>query len=137
MPAQQGGSGFEGGVAIFGPEGFGGIKGTDGEITVLGGAKVAVIARWTIRRTGTNPDGKPRLTFRAWFSWRNDTLMKMCSRGEMKARVRVFMLGIKGKEQIDVVNWDEWIVNEDGMLTLENALHFDTAPLGIMRGSKA
>jgi hypothetical protein len=124
-------------IAIFGPEGFGGIKGSDGQITVMGGAVAATIARWSIRRVGTNPDGSPRLRFRAHFSWRNDVLMKMCGRGELIGRVRVFMLGTKGKEQIDVVNWDEWIVDEDGALTLENVLHFDTAPLGITRGSKA
>lgn len=122
---------------MFGPEGFGGMRGTEGEITGIGGAKVAIIARWSIRRTGTNPDGRPRLTFRAHFSWRNDVLLRMCSRGEMKGRVRVFMLGREGREQVDVVNWDEWIINEDGMLTLENVLHFDTEAMGVARGSKA
>ncbi len=122
---------------MFGPDGFGGIRGTDGEITVMGGSKAAIIARWTIRRTGTNPGDKPRLTFRAWFSWKSDTLMAMCQRGELKGRVRVFMLGKNGREQIDVVNWDTWEMNPDGMLVLDNVLHFDTEPLGIMRGSKA
>lgn len=103
----------------------------------MGGAKVAVIAKWTIRRTGTNPDGRPRLTFRSWFSWKNDTLMNMCRKGELKGRVRVFMLGKNGREQIDVVNWDTWELNPDGMLVLDNVMHFDTEPLGITRGSKA
>jgi len=118
---------------MFGPEGFGGIAGQEGEITALGGAKVAIIAKWSIRRTGTNPGNRPRLRFRAWFSWKSDVLLKMCSRGELKARIRVFMLTKKGREQVDVVNWDDWAVNEDGVLTLENVLHFETEPLGIKK----
>ena len=98
---------------------------------------MAVIARWSIRRVGTNPGNKPRLTFIAHFSWMSPVLMKMCQRGELRGRVRVFMLGKNGREQIDVVNWDEWIVNEDGRLELTNVMHFDTEPLGISRGSKA
>lgn len=109
------------------------MRGGDGEITALGGAKVGIIARWQIRREGTRPDGGPRLTFKAWFSWKNDALMSMCRRGDMKGRVRVFMLGKNGREQIDIVNWDEWQQNEDGMLCLTNVLHFDTAPLGVIR----
>ena len=121
---------------MFGPDGVGGIRGTDGEITAMGGAKCAIIASWTIRRSGTNPDGKPRLRFKAQFSWRNDTLMRMCAKGELKGRIRVFMMGKNGREQIDVVNWDEW-KDESGVLTLENVLHFDTEPLGITRGNKS
>jgi len=119
---------------MFGPEGYGGIRGAEGQITAMGGAVVAQIAMWSIRRVGTNPDGKPRLRFRAHFSWRNDVLLAMCTRGELKGRVRVFMNGKKGKEQIDVVNWDEWIVDVDHALTLENVLYFDTEPLGITKG---
>lgn len=121
---------------MFGPDGFGGIAGKDGQITAMGGAVVAQIAKWSIRRTGTNPDGKPRLRFSAWFSWRNDVLLKMCGRGELKGRIRVFMQTTKGKEQVDVVNWDEWRLDEDNVLRLENVLHFDTEPLGITRGMK-
>ncbi len=61
----------------------------------------------------------------------------MCGRGELKGRIRVFMLTKNGKEQVDVVNWDEWRLDENGALVLENVLHFDTEPLGVMRGSKA
>lgn len=128
---------------MFGPDGFGGIAGQDGEITALGGAKVAIIARWSIRRNGTNPPSPinpnptPRLRFRAHFSWRNEVLLKMCGRGELKPRIRVFMKTAKGREQTDVVNWDEWRLDEDGALTLENVLHFDVEPLGVVRGSKA
>ncbi len=122
---------------MFGPDGFGGIRGYDGEITATGGAKVAVISHWTIRRVGTQPDGKPKLRFRAQFSWKSDVLMRMCERGEMKGRVKVFMkTPSAGEQQIDVVNWDEWRVDEGGVLNLENVLHFDTEPLGVVRGSK-
>lgn len=96
---------------------------------MIGNALAGKIARWQIRRTGTHRDGSPKLTFRAWFSWRNDTLMNMCSNGTMKGRVRVFMIGTKGREQIDIVNWDQWELNPDGMLTLENVLAMDTSPI--------
>lgn len=117
------------GTAIFGPEGFGGVRGGDGEITGVGGAKVAIIARWNLRRAGTRSDGRPELRFRAWFSWRNDTLMGMCQKGIMKGRVRVFMMGKDGREQIDIVSWAQWELNPDGMLTLEDVISMDTAPL--------
>ncbi len=119
-----------GSTAIFGPEGFGGMRGGDGEISAMGGAKVAIIARWTMRRTGSYPDGRPKLMFRAWFSWRNDALMAMCAKGVLKGRVRIFMQTPSyGKQQIDIVDWDEWQINDDGMLTLVNITGFDTAPL--------
>lgn len=116
---------------MFGPEGFGGIAGQDGEITAAGGAKVAIIARWSIRRAGTNPGGKPRLRFRAHFSWAQPVLLKMCQDGKLKGRVKVYMKTVKGKEQVDVVNWDSWIVDADGALTLDNVLYFDTEPMGL------
>lgn len=113
------------------------MRGDSGEITALGGVQVAIIARWTIRRIGSNPDGSPRLRFIANFSWKNDVLMKMCGRGEMKGRVRVFMqTPSAGKQQVDVVNWDSWEVNEDGRLTLDNVMHFDTEPLGIAKSTR-
>lgn len=114
---------------MFGPEGYGGIRGQDGDITAVGGALVAKIAHWTIRRSGTHRDGTPELRFRAHFSWRNEVLMKMCQNGTMKGRVRVYMHTTKGNEQVDVVNWHEWRVDEDGVLILEDILHFDTAPI--------
>lgn len=115
---------------MFGPDGFGRIMGPDGEITGLGGAKIAIIARWTITRSGVYPDGRPKLRFRAWFSWQQPMLMKMCQNGTIKGRVRVFINSpSKGKEQIDIVEWDQWKVNEDGMLELENISAFDTAPI--------
>lgn len=112
------------------------MRGDAGQITVMGGAVAAEIARWSIRRVGTNPDASPRFRFMAHFSFRNDVLLRMCERGELKGRVRVFMNGTKGREQIDVVNWEQWQMNEDGRLTLENVMHFETAPLGLARGSK-
>lgn len=122
---------------MLGPDGMGALHGRDGEITVMGGAVAATIARWSIRRSGTQPDGvRPVLRFRAQFSYKNDALMKMCGRGELKGRVRVFMLTTKGKEQVDVVNWDDWHLDEDGALTLSNVMHFDTEPLGIARTAR-
>lgn len=87
------------------------------------------MSRWAVRRSGSHPDGKPKLRFQAWFSWRQDALLKMCQRGELTGRIRVYMLGKNGKEQIDIVGWDEWRLNDDGMLTLEDIRYFDTAPL--------
>lgn len=119
---------------MLGPDGFGGLRGDAGEITVIGGAAAAKIARWTIRRVGTNPDGKPRLRFLAHFSWKQDSLMAMCGSGELKARVCVFLkTPSAGQQQVDVVNWDSWEINEDGRLQLDNVMHFDTEPLGIAR----
>ena len=116
---------------MFGPEGYGGIRGTDGYITAAAGAKVATMSRWSIRRSGTNPDGSPQLRFRANFSWKQDGLMAMCGRGDLKARIRLQMRTERhGIQEIDVVNWDQWQMNEDGMLTLENVLHFDTKDVG-------
>lgn len=120
---------------MLGPEGFGGLHGDTGQITAIGGAKVAIIARWSIRRVGTNPptplnpQPTPRLRFRAHFSWKNDVLMSMCQKGQLKGRVTVFMQTVKGKEQVDIVNWDEWRVDADGALTLENVMHFGVEPL--------
>ncbi len=114
---------------MFGPDGFGGIHGDAGTITAAAGQTVGIIARWSIRRSGSNPDGKPRLRFRAHFSWKQDALMSMISRGQLKGRVRVQMKTVKGLENIDIVQWDEWKLDEDGALTLENILHFDTQPL--------
>lgn len=67
-----------------------------------------------------------------------DSLLAMCGRGEMKARVKVFMrTPSAGQQQVDVVNWDEWKIEDDGALVLENVLHFDTEPLGVVRGNKS
>ena len=96
----------------------------------MSGAKAAIMARWTMRRTGTRKDGTPVLTFRAWFSWRNDTLMGMCQKGILKGRVRLFMFSeSKGREQIDLVTWEQWELNPDGMLVLEDVRAMDTSPL--------
>lgn len=55
----------------------------------------------------------------------------MCQDGKLKGRVKVYMKTVKGKEQVDVVNWDSWIVDADGALTLDNVLYFDTEPMGL------
>lgn len=122
---------------MFGPEGYGGIRGEAGYITAAAGAKVGIIARWSIRRSGSNPNGTPRLRFRAHFSWKQDALMNMIQKGALKGRVRVQMKTKNGLEDIDIVQWDEWRMDEDGALTLENILHFDTQPMGrIISASK-
>lgn len=113
---------------MFGPSGEGGINGTDGRVEAAAGATVGIITRWTIRRSGIYPDGRPRLRFKGQFSYVNVGLMTLISQGTLKGRVRVQMKTVKGNENIDVVNWDEWRF-EDGVLILENILHFDTQPL--------
>jgi hypothetical protein len=114
---------------MFGPEGYGGIRGDSGQVTGLGGAVVGVIARWSIRRSGTRPDGKPQLRFLANFSWRNDALLGMAQKGIFKPRLRVQIKTSKGIDDIDIVQWGEWKMNEDGRLILEDILHFDTQPI--------
>lgn len=117
---------------MFGPDApWAGIFGQEGEITAGStGAVAAKIARWSIKRSGTNPGGKARLRFRAHFSWRSEVLLRMCGRGEIKPRIKVFMKTLhEGDQQVDVVNWDEWRIDDDGALTLENVLYFDVEPL--------
>lgn len=96
------------------------IKGDAGYITVAAGAKAGIIKMWNIRRSGTNPDGTPRLRFRAQFSWANDVLLGM----NIQKRVVVQMRTKVGYENIDILKWDEWRL-EGGVLTLENIVHFE------------
>lgn len=95
-----------------------GIRGDAGYITVAAGAKAGIIRMWNIKRSGTNPDGTPRLRFRAQFQWMNDVLMGM----KLQKRVVVQMRTKEGYENIDILGWDEWRL-EGGVLTLENILH--------------
>lgn len=113
---------------MFQPGGMGGIQGDAGKIEAAAGAVVAVINRWSIRASGSYPDGRPRLRFKAQFSWKQDSLMAMIQRGEMKGRVRVQFRTKLGLEDVDVVSWSEWRL-EDNVLTLEDVLHFDTKPI--------
>jgi hypothetical protein len=100
---------------------FAAIRGDAGYITAAG-ARVGLIGRWKIERAEAGPDGKPRFRFRAQFSWRNDALMGLISRGRLKGRVVLQMKTKKGVEDVDLVAWDEWRM-EDGILTLENVLY--------------
>lgn len=107
--------------AKFNPRGahFAVIRGNDGYITAAAGAKVGIMSRWVIRHSGQHPDGKPRFRFRAQFRWINEPLMAMVGRGDLKGRVILQMKTTKGQENVDILGWDEWRM-EDGVLTLEN-----------------
>ena len=109
---------------MFGPEGFGAIQGDAGEITVAG-AKAAIIKLWNIRRSGTKPDGMPRLRFRAQFSWLNETLFNLKMAGlPVRKRVVVQMKTKHGIENVDIVDWEESHL-DGGVLTLEGVTHFE------------
>lgn len=97
------------------------IQGDAGYVTVAAGAKAGIINRWVIRRSGTNPDGTPRLRFKAQFSWLNDALMGM----KMQKRVRVQMRTKVGYEDIEILGWEE-MRYEGGVLILENILYTET-----------
>ena len=107
------------------PAQFGTIRGDAGWISAAAGAKVGIISRWIIEPKRMKPDGRPELEFRCQFSWKNDVLMNMVSRGTIKPRVIVQMRGKNGKvEAIDVVSWQNWRL-EGGVLYLSDILHFE------------
>jgi hypothetical protein len=110
---------------MLGPQGGSSsvITGTAGYITAAG-AKAAIMSRWNIRRSGTQPDGKPRLRFRAQFSYVNDTLMNLKHNGTpLQKRVVVEMRTERhGHEKVDILGWGEWKY-EGGILTLEDIMH--------------
>lgn len=109
---------------MLGPDGFGVIQGDTGSITVAG-AKAAIINRWNIRRVGTKPDGKPKLQFKAQFSWINETLMNLKQHGQpMKKRVVVQMKTKYGVENVDILDWQESKL-EGGVLILTDIAHFE------------
>jgi hypothetical protein len=105
---------------------FGLIRGDAGEVTAAAGAKVGIISKWVISPKRMKPDGKPELQFKAQFSWKNDSLMAMVGRGDLRGRVMVTMRNNKtrGIENIDVVQWAEWRM-EGGVLILEDIVHFE------------
>lgn len=110
---------------MLGPHGGQGavIRGDAGFITAQAGAKVAVISRWNIRRSGTMPDGSPVLRFRAQFSYVNETLMNLKLHGLPLNKRVVVQMKRDGHpvESIDIIGWDEWKY-DGGILTLENIL---------------
>jgi hypothetical protein len=95
------------------------IRGSDGYIAAAGNAKVAIFSRWIIRHSGNGPDGKPQHRFRAQFKWTNEVLMNMVGNGKLRPRVILQMMTSKGRENVDILGWDEWKL-EGGVLTLEN-----------------
>jgi len=101
------------------------IKGDAGTVTVAAGATAGIIKAWNVTRAGLKPDGKPRLRFRAQFSYFSETLMTMKG---MKKRVRVQMKTNYGVETIDIVDWAEARF-EDNILTLEDIMYFETSPI--------
>ncbi|HSB90391.1 MAG TPA: hypothetical protein VLD63_10250 [Anaerolineales bacterium] len=109
---------------MLGPDGFGTIRGDTGFITVAG-AKAGIVKMWTITRSGTRTDGKPRLRFRAQFSWVNEALMNLRIGGQVvKKRVIVQMKTKYGMEEVDIIDWEDSRL-EGGVLTLENITHFE------------
>lgn len=95
------------------------IRGRDGFITAAAGAKVGIFNRWRIEHSGQKPDGTPRHRFRAQFSWVNEPLMNMVTSGKLRGRVILQMMTKKGRENIDILGWAEWRL-ENGVLTLED-----------------
>jgi len=111
---------------VLGPQGGSTavIQGDAGYITAAAGAKVAIISRWNIRRSGTKPDGtSPILRFKAQFSWVNDTLMNLKHNGlPLRKRIVIEMRTERfGHQRFDILDWKEWRY-EGGILTLEDIL---------------
>lgn len=107
------------------PAQFGTIRGDAGFISASAGAKVGIISRWIIEPKRMKADGRPELEFRCQFSWKNDVLMNMVSRGTIKPRVIVQMRNKASKvESIDVVSWQNWRL-EGGVLYLSDIMHFE------------
>lgn len=110
------------------PGQFAEIRGDAGQVLASAGAKVGIISRWKVEPVRMKADGTPELQFKAQFSWRNDVLMNMLSRGTLKGRVQVTFRSKRGNETIDIVAWDQWRM-EGGVLTLDNVTYFESAKL--------
>lgn len=95
------------------------IHGDAGFVTVAAGAKAGIISRWKMEKAGLKPDGKPRLRFRAQFSWTSETLMNMKG---MKKRIVVQMRTKNGVENVDILDWSEARF-EGNVLTLEDVMY--------------
>jgi hypothetical protein len=104
------------------------IRGSDGYITAAAGAKVAIFSRWVIRHSGTKPDGKPMFRFKGQFRWINPTLMAMVGRGTLKGRVMIQGKFKNGTQNVDILGWDEWNLDADQTLTLENIYQTESGP---------
>ena len=110
------------------PGQFAEISGDAGRVLASAGALVGTISRWKLVPTRQKDDGTPELQFKAQFSWKNDVLMGMVSRGALKGRVQVAFRSKVGMETIDIVAWDQWRM-DGGILYLDNVTYFDTARL--------
>lgn len=91
----------------------------DSGYVMCGPGKAGIVSRWRMTPAGRNPDGTPRLRFQCQFSWQNDVLMGL----SMKKRIVVQIKTKYGQENVDILDWDDWRY-EGGVLTLENAKHF-------------
>jgi hypothetical protein len=103
------------------------ITGDAGYVTAAAGAKVAIMNRWKIERSGAMPDGKPRYRLRASFSFVNEALMGLVGHGKIRGRPVLQMRTKLGVENVDIDAWSEWRY-EDGLLVLEDIQHFDAKP---------
>ena len=110
------------------PGQFSEVSGDAGQVLASAGALVGTISRWKLVPTRQKPDGTPELQFKCQFSWKNDVLMNMVSRGTLKGRVQVTFRSKKGLETIDIVAWDQWRM-DGGILYLDNVTYFDTAKI--------
>lgn len=108
------------------PGQFGLIRGDAGYISAAAGAKVGIISKWVITPVRMKSDGTPELQFKAQFSWKNDALMNMVSRGTLKGRVVVQMKTKAGMENVDVLSWAQWRM-DGGILYLDDILHTEGA----------
>ena len=109
------------------------IRGDSGYVGAAGGAKVAIFNRWVIRYSGQNPDGTPRHRFKAYCSWTSDVLLAMVGRGQLKPRVILQGKFKEGKQNIDILGWDEWHF-ADNVLTLENIYRTEGAKFRPING---
>lgn len=112
---------------------FSRISGDAGYISASAGAKVAIMSRWKIDRSGADADGKPRFRLRASFSWVQAALMNLVSSGRMKGRPVLQMKTVRGLEDVDIDSWSEWRY-EDGLLTLEDIQHIDARTARFVSG---
>lgn len=107
---------------------FAEITGDAGQVLASAGAKVGIISIWKLVPMRQKPDGTPELQFKCQFSWKNDVLMNMVSRGQLKGRVQVTFRSKRGMETIDIVHWDQWRM-DGGILYLDNVTYFDAAKI--------
>ena len=110
------------------PGQFAEITGDAGQVLAAAGALVGTISRWKLVPLRQKPDGTPELQFKAQFSWKNDVLMGMVSRGAVKGRVQVTFRSKKGMETLDIVHWEQWRM-DGGILYLDDVMYFDSGSL--------